>query len=163
MELGSSCFWTSVANVTKPAPRVQQLVGVLRSLVGIGMLTLPRAVAEAASPSLVTWPGPGLYIFPCFLWCKVTLSEAILGLFLCGLLSAISFFFLGYCAHVTGTETLPHLWEETVGPESAFFVEGVVPFGRVSTFKSLPRLVDTGLSCVAFALLIGDYMAKSEP
>ena len=26
----------------------------------------------------------------------------------------------------------------------------------------LPRLVDTGLSCVAFALLIGDYMAKSD-
>lgn len=24
------------------------------------------------------------------------------------------------------------------------------------------RLVDTGLSCVAFALLIGDYMAKSD-
>lgn len=26
-----------------------------RSLVGIGMLTLPRAVAEAASPSVAAW------------------------------------------------------------------------------------------------------------
>ena len=89
------------------------------------MLTLPRAVAEAGSPAV-----------------------AIFGLLLCGVLSAISFFFLGYCAHVTKTETLPQLWELTVGPGSVFFVEIVV-------------LVDTGLSCVAFALLIGDYMAKS--
>ncbi|CAK9019910.1 unnamed protein product, partial [Durusdinium trenchii] len=108
----SSSFWVSVANVTK-------------SLVGIGMLTLPRAVAEAASPSI-----------------------AMLGLMLCGALCATSFFFLGYCAHLTNTETLPRLWGKTVGPGSVFFVEVVV-------------LVDTGLSCVAFALLIGDYMAKS--
>lgn len=108
----ASSFWVSVANVTK-------------SLVGIGMLTLPRAVAEAASPAL-----------------------AILGLLLCGALCAVSFFFLGYCAHLTNSETLPRLWEQTIGPQSTFFVEMVV-------------LVDTGLSCVAFALLIGDYMAKS--
>lgn len=108
----SSSFWVSVANVTK-------------SLVGIGMLTLPRAVAEAASPSV-----------------------AMVGLLLCGALCAVSFFFLGYCAHLTNTETLPRLWEQTIGHSSTFFVEIIV-------------LVDTGLSCVAFALLIGDYMAKS--
>jgi len=93
--------------------------------VGIGMLTLPRAVAEAASPSV-----------------------AMVGLLLCGALCAVSFFFLGYCAHLTNTETLPRLWEQTIGHSSTFFVEIIV-------------LVDTGLSCVAFALLIGDYMAKS--
>lgn len=32
---------------------------------------------------------------------------------------------------------------------------------RILRRRLTARLVDTGLSCVAFALLIGDYMAKS--
>ena len=47
---------------------------------------------------------------------------------------------------------------------SLFFLDetlhGNDPF--LSYRDASTRLVDTGLSCVAFALLIGDYMAKSD-
>jgi len=108
---GTSSFSASVANLTK-------------SMVGIGMLTLPRAFAD----------------------CSVLL--AVGALMFCGALSAVSFFLLGYCAHVTNTRTLPQLWEATVGPRSTPFVELIV-------------LVDTSLSCVAFALLMADYATLS--
>lgn len=108
---GTSSFAASVANVTK-------------SLVGIGMLTLPRALADGT-------PALGVTV-----------------LFMSGSLSALSFFMLGYCAHLTGAESLPHLWDVTVGHRSAFVVEAVI-------------FVDTLLSCIAFALLIGDYTSKS--
>mmetsp|Transcript_32670 Transcript_32670/g.88502 ORF Transcript_32670/g.88502 Transcript_32670/m.88502 type:complete len:482 (-) Transcript_32670:134-1579(-) len=108
---GTSSFAASVANVTK-------------SLVGIGMLTLPRALADG-TPAL-----------------------GVMVLFLSGSLSALSFFMLGYCAHLTGAESLPHLWDVTVGHRSAFVVELVI-------------FTDTLLSCIAFALLIGDYTSKS--
>jgi len=111
-ETASSSFWTSVANLAK-------------SLIGIGMLTLPRAFADASSPLVAT------ALLFCF-----------------GALAATSFFILGYCAHLTGTETLPRLWEATVGPGSVAVVEIIV-------------LVDTSLSCIAFALLIGDYASRS--
>ncbi|CAK0819384.1 unnamed protein product [Prorocentrum cordatum] len=84
---GTSSFSASVANLTK-------------SMVGIGMLTLPRAFAD----------------------CSVLL--AVGALMFCGALSAVSFFLLGYCAHVTNTRTLPQLWEATVGGTSEHAVRG---------------------------------------
>mmetsp|Transcript_104182 Transcript_104182/g.335994 ORF Transcript_104182/g.335994 Transcript_104182/m.335994 type:complete len:496 (+) Transcript_104182:69-1556(+) len=107
----ASSTGASVANITK-------------SLLGIGMLTLPHALADG-TPAV----GVGM-------------------LLLCGSLSAFSFFMLGYCAHLTGAATLPQLWDATVGAGSAALVEAMI-------------VLDTMLSCVAFTLLIGDYMSKS--
>jgi len=108
---GSSSFIVSAANLTK-------------SLVGIGMLALPRALADG---------GPLLG------------TSALLA---CGTAQAFSFFMLGYCAHLTGSATLPQLWDATVGPRTSAVVEVVIA-------------TDTLLSCTAFALLIGDYTSKS--
>lgn len=38
------------------------------------------------------------------------MSKAMVGLLLCGALCAVSFFFLGYCAHLTNTEALTPSW-----------------------------------------------------
>lgn len=108
---GTSSLAASTVNLTK-------------SLVGIGLLTVPKVFADCSTlPAAIT-----LLTF--------------------GALAALSFFMLGYCAHLTGASTLPQLWALTVGPGSAALVEIVI-------------LVDTSLACVAFVLLIGDYSTRS--
>lgn len=104
---GSSSFFASATNLTK-------------SLIGIGMLAVPRALADGTPAVSV-----GLLV-------------------LCGCTMAFTFFMLGYCAHLTGSTTLPQLWDATIGEDTAVLVELII-------------FTDTLLSCTAFALLIGDY------
>eukprot|EP00930_Biecheleria_cincta_P050428 TRINITY_DN35598_c0_g1_i1.p1 TRINITY_DN35598_c0_g1~~TRINITY_DN35598_c0_g1_i1.p1 ORF type:complete len:169 (-),score=10.95 TRINITY_DN35598_c0_g1_i1:225-731(-) len=67
---GASSLAASTVNLTK-------------SLVGIGLLTVPKVFADCSTlPAAIT-----LFVF--------------------GALAALSFFMLGYCAHLTGASTLP--------------------------------------------------------
>lgn len=63
--------------------------------------------------------------------------QAILGLLLCGAMSAVSFFFLGYCAHLTNAEAWPGT---RTGRWSAGHAEAV--FGRKISWLWLTEIHD---------------------
>ena len=74
------------------------------------------------------------------------MSKAMVGLLLCGALCAVSFFFLGYCAHLTNTEALTPSWCPV-----AMFANGVK---KVKGLKNETQKWQKLHDCVYFILLL---------
>lgn len=73
---------------------------------------------------------------------------ALVGLGVMGVLNAYSFFLLGWCCHAVGASSFGELWSKTFGPESAWIADASV-------------LVNNGLACLAYCVLIADFLTKS--
>lgn len=72
----------------------------------------------------------------------------LFGLTLMGALNAYSFYLLGWCCNATGAKSFGELWSKTFGSRSAWVADVSV-------------LLNNSLACLAYTVLIGDFLSKS--
>merc|ERR1719210_1079018 len=63
-------------------------------------------------------------------------------------MNAYTFFLLGWCCHKTGSSSFGELWSKTFGQRSAWLADSSV-------------LLNNGLACLAYCVLIGDFLSKA--
>jgi len=72
----------------------------------------------------------------------------LLGITAMGVINAYTFFLLGWCCKAAGASSFGELWAKTFGQESAWIA-------------NLSVSLNNGLACIAYCVLIGDFLSKS--
>eukprot|EP00403_Amphidinium_massartii_P035929 CAMPEP_0178434608 /NCGR_PEP_ID=MMETSP0689_2-20121128/33509_1 /TAXON_ID=160604 /ORGANISM="Amphidinium massartii, Strain CS-259" /LENGTH=480 /DNA_ID=CAMNT_0020056673 /DNA_START=30 /DNA_END=1469 /DNA_ORIENTATION=+ len=120
-----------VADVASEAevstPPLQASANLAKNIVGSGMLSLPAGIAAFAS-------GPNA-ILPAILTLVLPL----------GLLSAYTFYLVGWICEQTGTQSYGEAWSKTLGEKSGSLITLVV-------------LLSCATGCVAYAMILGDTL-----
>jgi len=71
-----------------------------------------------------------------------------IGITVMGLINAYTFYLLGWCCQATGAQSFGELWAKAFGKESAWVAD-------------LSVLMNNSLACLAYCVLIGDFLSKS--
>jgi len=152
---------TSSHTAVPPSPRV--LAGAATGLAAcaVGSAVAKRRVHAQAANSQATGStlttsllnlskniiGAGMLSLP-FAMKGAGVVPFVLGLMFMGALNAYTFYLLGWCCRAVGASSFGELWSKTFGPSSAWVAD-------------LSVLLNNGLACLAYCVLIGDFLSKA--